>query len=160
MGKHSQGISFVEVTLAIVLGIIIMLSTFGTYSSYKEDLKFKQARAIVQTVKGSLAFYQTQQTTYPPMCCAIGSLFSNNMNLTINNRLFYGDYKNATIKPFPADPYKYVNTIVAGTVATGPPSAGGWYYDQTTGTFGINLLDSEYGVNGTVKKLYSNPSTW
>ena len=154
---RQQGVTLLEASLATVIGVSIAVSMWGMYNVYVEDMKIQRTKLILNTIRASISFYRDREGEYPD----IGTLSSNNMGLHADeNKAFYGDRPNtAGSNPFPVDPFLKDNSV-SGTIPDPNTTNGGWYYNQATGNFRIDLYDAKYGVSGTIKTLVSNPSSW
>lgn len=147
--RFQSGLTLIEIALAVALSVMISLSAWGMWRVYLDDANEQRANLILETVRQSILFFNQNAGRRPTLV----ELSSNNM-APFATRAFCGDVPGVA---FPRDPFRINNSIVTGLVVTG---AGGWLYDSNTGEFRINLLDTQYGTSGTVKKLMTNPSDW
>lgn len=149
---NSTGLTLLEVLFALTLGAIIIIASIFGVRSYINDSNYRKSKIMLQVIRTNINNYRYKKGTYP-----------TGPTITANaNKEFYPDVPSSVAFPcnptlcfFPGDPFFGNSAIANGLNPAGPPSVGGWYYDQTSGTFKINLVDSEY------QNLFpEKPSKW
>jgi prepilin-type N-terminal cleavage/methylation domain-containing protein len=138
--------TLIEVLIVVVIMAVLAATIIPQFASSTDDAKSSALQFNLHTMRQQLEMYKLQHgSTYP----AIGSntlpglIYSTASDGTQNGSLAssttypFGPYVqggNLPANPFVADP-TIANKVVAGTTfpPTSTSSAGGWYYNATTG---------------------------
>lgn len=163
-----KGFALIEVALAITISILVIVGILMAYGLYLNEARYQKAKLIISAVRTNIDVEKTATNFFPTLAA-----ITANTRVSDSTKKFYANYGggvqgdcngngaiDVTESNLPCDPFLNKSTVSTGLVALGPPSVGGWVYDATTGTFKINLHDTNYGIAGTVKKFPDNPSTW
>lgn len=165
MFKRRTGFTMIEVALAIAVGLAVIAGAVVAYNGMQQSAKFQQAKTMVGTIQTNIGMQKFRKST-PPTADEVAS------NEDSAGKPFWpgtdpGD--------FPADPITNTDTIATydsteDATALDPADVGkteyydnpifldpamgqgGWLYDETTGTFRINLSNKEY--------VEHQPSKW
>jgi len=173
-----KGFSLLEVSLALSIGIVVILLAIGGYGGYMNDVNYHKAKMILETVRVNINQYKFRKggangpwPTYAQIAA----------NADDSGRAFYpGGY-------YPADPITNIgdplannkpdirNKNAAAGPCTVPPcincprwdacvpatnAEGGWCYDANTGVFTINLDPAKYGKTGTTIPYPEDADKW
>lgn len=172
MKDKSAGFTLIEVVLALVVSILVVITTVLAYNSFSRTMRYERAKTILSAIRTGIEDERSRTNAYP----AATGTYSVSSNKKTNNQAYYGNYSgplqgdcnmngaiDATESSLPCDPMLNKSKLTLGTVAVGTTAAGtagGWLYDSASGEFRINLPDVEYGLTGTVRKYPESPSRW
>ena len=158
MVHKRPGFTLIEVSLAVVIGIVILAASVAGFNGVKRAAKFSQAKSMVGTVQTNLAMEKFRTGSPPP----VARLQANRDSA---NRPFWPDANSV----MPNEPITGQNAILPFDstatpvpLAAGAPSPswdnpifltpgpapgygkGGWLYDPATGAFRLNLSNQDY----------------
>ncbi|MEB3196732.1 MAG: hypothetical protein VKP62_05960 [Candidatus Sericytochromatia bacterium] len=163
------GISLVEVSLAIVVGLIVASASVYTYQQVRASARLKEAQMIVGTVQSNIAVDKFRLGQAPPLA-ATPSPYASVFGVSLNVTSAGGNYHpQGGVNTLPADPVSGYSTVLAFDSQASPvplvagaptpqwdnpvflspgPSPGygngGWLYDQTQGAFRLNYSNQQY----------------
>lgn len=169
--SRRPGLSLIEVTLGVAVGLLIMGSSVVAYQQIRTSSKFSAAKSMVGTIQTNIGMEKFRLGSAPPQTPAPGATAPTGEsvapalqnNLDSASRAYWP--AGVTARALPADPVMglstvmpYTSTASATPLAANAPSAqwdnpifanstygkGGWLYDTRTGAFRINLSNQDY----------------
>ena len=175
--KREKGVSLIEITLAVVIGVIVIIGILTGYGAQSEAARYNNAKSIVDTVRTAIQTQRSSTGSCPTLAQLGNNLMSNGNPFYGTNGANQGDCnRNGTIDAgtehrMPCDPYtrnsliqSYIPTTLNPFVPANPAN-GGWLYDDSSISptyclFWMDLNEAQYGRSGTVKKFVENLSEW
>jgi prepilin-type N-terminal cleavage/methylation domain-containing protein len=141
--KRSLGFTLVEVLIVVVILAVLAATIIPQFSSSTTDAKAAALQFNLNSIRSQIQMYAVHHSgAYPALTSAaipqLTSATDANGNLGTAGPSFpYGPYIQSQL---PVEPFSGVSTVTA--ITTFPPtaatSAGGWYYNATTGQFAAN----------------------
>jgi hypothetical protein len=167
--KHRAGLTLIEITLSIAIGLVMMTGVIAAYYSTRTSSNISSARSMVSTIQTNVAMDKFRLGSPPPLTPvpAATSTTSISSNVDSVGKPYYpgaplpGALPNdpvlngtllltfdSTASPVPLalnDPSeRWDNPVFLTPGAPGGYGKGGWLYDPNTGSFRINLNNHDY----------------
>lgn len=162
-----RGLTLIETTLAIVVGLMVLGGTVAAYQQMNQSAKFSKSKTIVGTVQTNVQIDKFRLGTAPALLSttvdATGALYGVGRNRDSQGKAYWPDTLSGTAMPL--EPVTNVATVTAFTstmtavpLSAGAPTGewdlpifgspaygqGGWLYDASTGAFRANLSNKTY----------------
>jgi general secretion pathway protein G len=141
--KRSSGFTLVEVLIVVVILAVLAATIIPQFSSSTNDAKVAALQFNLNSIRSQIELYKVHHSGAVPALTSgalpqLTSATDANGNLGTAGPTFpYGPYIQSQL---PAEPFSGINTVTA--ITTFPPtaatSAGGWFYNATTGQFAAN----------------------
>lgn len=145
---RKRGISLMEIMLAVMVSGILAAATMNVSKASRGEIFLAETRAKLNHLRIGISMYEYRLSAYPTAAVLASNSYSYTDNGVPKTDTFY-------VGDFPIEPFK-----TSGAVSAALTGTGGWYYVQATGTIRVNLLDAEYGPNGTRRRLSEVASAW
>ena len=145
--RRSSGFTLVEVLIVVVIMAVLAATIIPQFSSATNDARTSALTFNLQSVRSQIELYKLHHLGAVPTLTA-GALPQLTSATDVNGNIGpagpsfpYGPYVQQQL---PVEPFNGMNTVTATAVS--PPaaatSAGGWFYNTTTGMFSAN--DANY----------------
>jgi prepilin-type N-terminal cleavage/methylation domain-containing protein len=141
--KRSSGFTLVEVLIVVVILSVLAATIIPQFASSTTDAQVAALQFNLNSIRSQIELYEVHHSGAVPALTSgalpqLTSATDANGNLGTAGPTFpYGPYIQSQM---PAEPFSGVNTVTA--ITTFPPtaatSAGGWFYNTTTGQFAAN----------------------
>ncbi|MNT23451.1 hypothetical protein D3C72_1588700 [compost metagenome] len=139
--KHSRGISLLEVSLAVSVGLMLTAGGVYAYRQHLKSTQVTQAKLMLSTMRQEIEMYRYRTGRPPTHAVFITNVYELVPGNPATRKAFYGkpaaplrDPLNPPMDAAVSSPIKNL----AAAQATGSPW-GGWAYHQTTGYLEPNL---------------------
>jgi general secretion pathway protein G len=140
--KRKAGFTLVEVLIVVVILAVLAATIIPQFSSSTTDAKVSALQFNLNSIRSQIELYKAYHNGSVPALTSgalpqLTSATDANGNVGTQGPSFpYGPY----IQTFPVEPFSGIATVTA--TATFPPtaatSAGGWFYNTTTGQIAAN----------------------
>jgi type II secretory pathway pseudopilin PulG len=135
--RKSRGISLLEVTLAVSVGLMLTVGGAYAYRQHMQAARITQAQLMLETMRMGIDRYKVVYSANPPLA----ALSANNAG---NNKGFYGALGSPLRDPL----YPLVNPTLSSPIKAWTNNAvapwGGWRYDVASGSLKPNFNPADY----------------
>jgi hypothetical protein len=180
MDRKRAGLTLIEVTLAIAIGLVLLGGTVAAYNAVRASSAMSNARAMVGTIQTNIGMDKFRMGTPPPITAPGAAPWPASCSVTGNMDSTGKPYwPNAPVSgQLPDDPVMGKHTVMTFTASDAPVAIstgassdrwdnpvfagtanqaagygkGGWLYDPSSGAFRINLSNDAYPAD--------KPSAW
>lgn len=157
MFQRRSGFTMIEVALAIAVGLAVIAGAVVAYNGMQTSAKFSQAKTMVGTIQTNIGMQKFRKST-PPTAEEVASNEDSTGKpfwpgtdpgdfpddpITLSDAIATYDSTEDATALVPADIGKteYYDNPIFQDAGMGK---GGWLYDETTGTFRVNLSNKDY----------------
>jgi prepilin-type N-terminal cleavage/methylation domain-containing protein len=159
--NNRRGFSLIELVIVVVIIGIIAAIAIPRMSRGAAGASDSALSANLAVLRNALDLYATEHGgTYPAFATFETQLtqFTDSAgtpSATKTSTAIYGPYLRK-IPPLPVGPATYKNstTVVDGSSGTPGASAGGWFYNASTGEIKANLADAQVDAANTKYNTY------
>lgn len=156
MRSSGKGFSLIEILIVVVILAIIGAIVLAQYSGVMAQANQANIRENLAKVRAQIQIYRNQHSGYPLAADFAAQItqytdISGNVVATRDSSHPYGPY----MERMPANPVTNYTTVRAGSGSfSAPASNAGWWYDEDTGEFRADLIDSLVDELGTRYNRY------
>lgn len=157
---HRQnGFSLIELVIVVVIIGIIAAIAIPRLSRGAAGASDSSLAGNLAVLRNALDLYSTEHNgSYPAVATFDAQMTtytdaSGGTATTKDSTHIYGPYLRK-LPPLPVGAYKGSTTVIDGSSGTPGSSAGGWFYNPTTGAISANVADSEKDVTGKLYNAY------
>jgi len=148
MSRKNTGFTLVEILIVVIILGILAAIVIPQFTEASNDARVSAMVSDLQTVRSQIELYKVQHLDAHPGTAADGSwtvaAFKTQLmgktdskgNISATGTL--GPY----LQKFPTNPFNSADTVADATAATDPNTqlnaTDGWWFNHTTGSFGVN----------------------
>lgn len=148
MSRKNTGFTLVEILIVVIILGILAAIVIPQFTEASNDARVSAMVSDLQTVRSQIELYKVQHLDAHPGTAADGTwtvaafktqlMGKTDSKGTISATGTLGPY----LQKFPTNPFNNADTIVDATAATDPntqlDATSGWWFNHTTGSFGVN----------------------
>src|SRR5690349_9686468 len=157
--KRNSGFSLIELVIVVVIIGIIAAIAIPRLSRGASGAADSAVAGNVSVLRNAIDLYATEHGgTYPAVTTFADQLTqytdaSGTTSTTKSATAIYGPYLRK-MPPLPVGANKNSATVVDGSSGTPGSSAGGWFYNPSTGEIKANTTDAEKDASGKQYNAY------
>src|SRR5262245_30706777 len=147
-GSKRQGFSLIELVIVVVIIGIIAAIAIPRLSRGAAGAADSALSGNLAVLRNAIDLYATEHGgTYPALATFDNQLtqytdVSGTPSATKTSSAIYGPYLRK-VPPLPVGSYKNNATVIDGSSGSPGASAGGWFYNASTGDIKANCADAE-----------------
>ncbi len=150
MKRKNTGFTLVEILIVVIILGILAAIVIPQFTEASNDARVSALVSDLQTVRGQIELYKVQhKDDYPGTVSdawTIGNFVTaltskTDIDGVVGGTGTLGPY----LQKFPTNGFESDNTVAEATAVADPlaevAGGAGWWFNQTTGNFGVNTLD-------------------
>jgi general secretion pathway protein G len=158
MQPPGKGFSLVEILIVVIILAIIGAIVLGQYQGITAQANESCIRENLAMVRAQIQLYRHQHAGFPSAAGFAAQMTqytdaAGNAVATRDGSHTYGPY----VERIPVNPvtnYATVRGVTLGSVFSAPATNAGWWYNEATGEFRPDLIDSLVDERGTPYNQY------